>query len=111
VHFSGDSRYRGALHVAVGVITDSSGAVVPNATVTIRSVESGETRTVTTNAQGQYRFPLMSPGDYVVTAASKGLKSNITKISLLVGQEQTVNITMNAEGTKDRSRALRFRAV
>lgn len=83
---------------AVGVISDSSGAVVPGATVTIKSVESGESRTVTANDQGQYRFPLMKPGDYVVTASSKGLKSNITRITLLVGQEQEVNIAMNAQG-------------
>jgi hypothetical protein len=84
---------------AVGVVSDSSGAVVPGATVTLRSVESGETRTVTANTQGQYRFPLLKPGDYVITAASKGLKSNITKVTLLVGQEQEVNIIMNAQGT------------
>jgi Carboxypeptidase regulatory-like domain len=83
---------------AVGVITDSSGAVVPGATVTIRSSESGETRTVTANDQGQYRFPLMKPGEYTITAASKGLKSNITRITLQVGQEQEVNVTMNAQG-------------
>jgi hypothetical protein len=83
---------------AVGLITDSSGAVVPGATVTIKSADSGETRTVTSNAQGQFRFPLMKPGDYVVTANSKGLKSNIMKITLLVGQEQEVNISMNAQG-------------
>ena len=47
---------------AVGVVMDSSGAVVPGATVTIKSAESGETRTVTANAQGQYRFPLMKSG-------------------------------------------------
>ena len=64
---------------AVGVITDSSGAVVPGATVTLKSSESGETRTVTANDQGQYRFPLLKPGQYVITAASKGLKSNINK--------------------------------
>jgi hypothetical protein len=84
---------------AVGVITDTTGAIVPGATVTIRSAESGETRTVTANDQGQYRFPLMKPGDYVITAASKGLKSNINKITLLVGQEQEVNISMNPQGT------------
>jgi hypothetical protein len=84
---------------AVGVITDSSGAIVPGATVTIKSTESGETRSVTTNSQGQYRFPLMKPGDYVVSASSQGLKSNINRITLLVGQEQAVNITMNAQGT------------
>ena len=84
---------------AVGVITDSSGAVVPGATVTIRSLESGEVRTVTANGQGQYRFPLMKPGDFIVSASAKGLKSNLNKITLLVGQEQEVNIAMNAQGT------------
>jgi len=85
---------------AVGVVTDTSGAVVPAASVTIKSLESGETRTETTNTQGQYRFPLMKPGEYQVSASAKGLKSNISKITLLVGQEQEVNLTMNAEGTK-----------
>jgi hypothetical protein len=84
---------------AVGVITDSSGAVVPGATVTLKSAETGETRTVTANAQGQYRFPLLKPGDFVITAASKGLKSNINKITVQVGQEAEVNISMNAQGT------------
>jgi hypothetical protein len=85
---------------AVGIVTDTSGAVVPSAVVTIKSAESGETRTETTNTQGQYRFPLMKPGDYLISASSKGLKSNIDKITLLVGQEQEVNLTMSAEGTK-----------
>jgi len=83
---------------AVGVITDSSGAVVPGATVTLKSAESGEARKVTTNDQGQYRFPLLKPGDYVITAEANGLKSNITKVTLLVGQEQEINISMNAQG-------------
>jgi hypothetical protein len=84
---------------AVGTVTDTSGAIVPGATVTVKSVGSGETRTVTANDQGQYRFPLMNPGEYLLTASSKGLKSNTTRITLLVGQEQTVNLAMSPEGT------------
>jgi Carboxypeptidase regulatory-like domain len=84
---------------AVGVVTDTSGAVVPGAAVTIKSAESGESRMATTNGQGQYRFPLMKPGEYTISAEAKGLKSNISKISLLVGQEQEVNLAMNAQGT------------
>src|SRR5882724_10471649 len=71
---------------AVGVVSDTTGAVVPGATVTIKSAESGEVRNSTTNDQGQYRFPLMKPGEYMMSASAKGLKSNITRISLLVGQ-------------------------
>jgi hypothetical protein len=84
---------------AVGVVTDTSGAVVAGASVTIKSADSGETRTSLTSSQGQYRFPLLKPGDYSISAETKGLKSNISKISLLVGQEQQVNISMNPMGT------------
>ena len=83
----------------VGVVMDTSGAVVPDAKVTIKSADSGETRTATSNGQGQYRFPLLKPGSYVVSAATAGLKSNNLTVSLLVGQAQEVNITMSPQGT------------
>ncbi len=84
---------------AVGVVSDPSGAVVPGAQVTIKSTESGESRTELTNGEGQYRFPLMKPGEYEISAAAKGLKSNMLKVTLLVGQAYEANITMNPEGT------------
>jgi Carboxypeptidase regulatory-like domain len=83
----------------IGVITDTSGAVVPAATVTIKSLDSGETRTATSNAQGEYRFPLMNPGEYTLSASTPGLKSNNVKLTLLVGQALETNITMNPQGT------------
>jgi hypothetical protein len=83
----------------VGVINDTSGAVVPGATVTIKSRESGEIRKVVSNGQGQYRFPLLKPGEYDVSAESTSLKSNVQKITLLVGQAQELNISMSAQGT------------
>jgi len=84
---------------AVGVVTDTTGAVVPGASVTIKSLETSETRSEAANAQGEFRFSLLKPGDYEVSAASAGLKSNLSKITLLVGQAQTVNITLNPLGT------------
>jgi hypothetical protein len=84
---------------AIGVVSDSSGAVVPGAKVTLKSLETGESREETTTGQGQYRFSLLKPGDYQVSAASQGLKSNIEKITLLVGQAQEINLKMNPQGT------------
>jgi hypothetical protein len=83
----------------VGVVTDTTGAVVPGAKITIKSVDTGETRTATTNDQGEYRFPLLKPGDYILSAETAGLKSNNTRMTLLVGQEETANLTMNPQGT------------
>jgi hypothetical protein len=84
---------------AVGVVSDSSGGVVPGAKVALKSLGSGESRTETTNGQGQYRFSLLKPGEYEISASSQGLKSNIEKITLLVGQAQEVNLKMNPQGT------------
>ena len=83
----------------VGVVSDTTGAVVPGATVTLKSVDTGETRTATANGQGQYRFPLLKPGDYILSASTPGLKSNNTRISLLLGQEAEMNLVMNPQGT------------
>jgi hypothetical protein len=83
---------------ASGVVSDTSGAVVPGASVTIKSVQTGESRTETTNGQGQYKFPLLKPGDFLISASAKGLKSNIQKISILLGQDLEINLKMNPEG-------------
>jgi hypothetical protein len=83
----------------LGVVSDSSGAVVPGAKITLKSTESGETRTDTSNAQGQYRFSLLKPGAFQVSAASQGLKSNLENVVVLVGQALEVNIKMNPQGT------------
>src|SRR5580698_7204505 len=63
----------------VGTATDVSGAIVPNATVTIKLVDTNETHSAKTNTNGQYRFSLLQPGDYTVTADATGLKSKTEK--------------------------------
>jgi hypothetical protein len=84
---------------AVGVVSDTSGAVVPDAAVTLKSIETGESRTENTNNQGQFRFPLLKPGDYQIAANAKGLTSNIERVTLLLGQDRQINLKMNPVGT------------
>ena len=50
-----------------GTVTDASGAVVPNASVTAKSVATGAERTVQTNSSGQYTIPALIPGQYEVS--------------------------------------------
>src|SRR5207248_10388180 len=85
----------------VGVITDASGAVVPGATVTLKSLETNESRTAATNETGQYRFSLLKPGPYSISAQATGLKSNVSKVEVAVGQAQSLNLALSVQGTQE----------
>jgi hypothetical protein len=82
-----------------GVVTDQSGAVVPATKVTITYLDTNETRSTVTGETGQYRFPLLKPGAYSISALTASLKSDVVHFSLLVGQEQGVNLVLNVQGT------------
>jgi hypothetical protein len=56
-----------------GTIRDPNGAVIVGAEVTITSVTTGEQRKVTTNTDGNYTVPLLSPGIYRVKVTANGL--------------------------------------
>jgi hypothetical protein len=58
-----------------GTISDSSGAVVPHATVTITNEATGQTRTVTSNDTGFYASTNLPPGNYTVSATAQGFQS------------------------------------
>ncbi|MBI3475445.1 MAG: TonB-dependent receptor [Acidobacteria bacterium] len=58
-----------------GDVTDSTGAVVAGATVTVQNIGTGETRTATTTSTGSYRIPDLSIGKYKVTTGAQGFKS------------------------------------
>ena len=55
-----------------GTVSDSSGAVLPGATVTVRNVETGAQRTVVTNETGFYTTPFIQIGRYTLTATLSG---------------------------------------
>jgi hypothetical protein len=75
-----------------GIVTDPSGAVVPNANVTLKNRDTGATQTRTTNAQGVYRFQLLNPGQYTVTASAPGFQTISQNTSVSVGQASQVNL-------------------
>ena len=75
-----------------GVVTDSSGAAVPNATVALKSTALMAERTTTTGPDGAYLFDLLPLGTYEVNVTSKGFKAfTETGIVLTAGFTATVN--------------------
>ena len=69
-----------------GTVTDPSGAVVANATITLRNNSTGQTRTTTATNNGSYRFSLLQPGTYTVTATASGFSKAETTAMINAGQ-------------------------
>jgi len=79
----------------VGIISDRSGAVVPQSSVLIKNVANGVTRTVTTDPAGFYTAPNLLPGTYEVTASATGFASAVnTNITLTVGNQLVLNFVL-----------------
>ncbi|HWO36518.1 MAG TPA: carboxypeptidase-like regulatory domain-containing protein, partial [Candidatus Acidoferrum sp.] len=78
-----------------GLVTDSSGAAIPNATVSIKNQGTGEVREVTTNGDGIYSAPNLIPGLYEVSVAASGFKKLIQPaITLTVGAQRELNLSL-----------------
>ena len=84
----------------VGTVKDSGGAVLPQVTVRIRQPETNSVSTTVSGATGQYRFPFLKPGNYEITAEAKGLSAEPARIHLLVGQEQSIDLTLGVQAVQ-----------
>jgi outer membrane receptor protein involved in Fe transport len=79
----------------LGAVTDQSGGVVAGATVTVLDVQRGISRTLTTDAAGEYNAPNLTPGSYTVRAESKGFKTaERSGILLEVGKDVRIDLTL-----------------
>jgi len=77
----------------LGVAKDSSGGVLPNATVTITNVETGLTRVVKTSDDGEFRVPELPVGRYEVRGEHPGFKTVTRKgITLEVTEQAVINL-------------------
>ena len=82
-----------------GTVTDPSGAVVPNAQVTIKSTSTGATQTRSSNGSGFYEFALLPPGSYNLTVTAPSYQSATQAVSVAVGQVTTSNVKLAVAAT------------
>src|SRR2546427_3459943 len=70
----------------LGVVKDTSGALVPGVSITIKHTETGLTRTAVSSESGDYNVPLLPIGAYEITTTMPGFKQQVrTGINLVVG--------------------------
>lgn len=76
----------------MGTVLDQSGAVVPGATITVKSADTGVTREVKTDREGRFQAPLLEPGKYDITTSASGLATVVAKgYTLTLGQTLTAD--------------------
>jgi outer membrane receptor protein involved in Fe transport len=73
----------------VGKVTDPQGAVIPGASVTIKSVNTGAERTATTNQEGGYIVSNLQPGIYDVQIQAQGFATKTQQVNVTVGSQVT----------------------
>src|SRR6266850_2089278 len=87
----------------LGTVSDATGAVAPGAEVTLLRVGTGERRHTVTDHSGNYSFPLIEIGEYTVTAALKGFKTQTqTGIVVELQQKARVNFELAVGASSER---------
>ena len=82
-----------------GTVTDQTGAVVPDARVTITNGGTGQTLTFTTNSAGLYNSGSLIPGDYKVRVEDKGFRTSELPVTVEVGAISSGNIKLEVGQT------------
>src|ERR1700730_19420235 len=77
-----------------GTVTDASGAGVANATVTIKMLATGATRTVTTGFGGEFSIPQLEIGEFLITVGKDGFKSFEQHVIVRSGEKTRVDAVM-----------------
>src|SRR5260370_17186497 len=78
-----------------GRVEDASGATIPETNVTVTSLETGATRTVTSDEGGAYQVLSLPVGRYDIKAEKTGFKAAVeTGINLVVGHQAVVNLKL-----------------
>src|SRR3989338_3357020 len=81
----------------LGTVKDQTGAVLPGASISIRNVETGSSRTTVSGSRGEYRVPALNVGTYEVQAELSGFQTGIRQgITLTVGNV-TEQVTVTGE--------------
>lgn len=79
-----------------GTVKDASGGVLPGVTVTIKNVDTGQSRVVVTDDEGRYRAPELALGNYEVQAELVGFQTAVRAgIQLTVGREALVDFALS----------------
>lgn len=82
-----------------GTVSGPNGAAISRATVKITGVGKGKTTVATTTSTGSFRFALLEPGDYTLSAEAKCVSKGEIKVTVVCDQVTTVSLKLQPTGT------------
>ncbi|MBI4478950.1 MAG: TonB-dependent receptor [Acidobacteria bacterium] len=86
-----------------GTVKDSSGAVLPGASVQVQNTDTGQGRTVTTDSRGYYTASNIRPGNYEITASVAGFQTEIKRgLIVNVGQASVIDFVLQVGAVTER---------
>lgn len=85
-----------------GRITDPSGAAIPSASVTLENLATSVQQTADTSHAGIYRFPVLTPGTYSVTARLKGFRDTQALVQVTVGNTTSQDFRLQVGANSDK---------
>jgi hypothetical protein len=84
-----------------GTIKDQTGGILPGVDIVARNVDTGQSRTLVTNAEGAYTITGLPPGKYEVRASLQGFGTVAETIQLTVAQQAGLNLTLKVGATQE----------
>jgi Carboxypeptidase regulatory-like domain len=100
--FSLDASAQTKTADVVGVVTDDSGASIPNVRVKIVDLGTNEARTTTTDSGGNYLFTLLPVSSYAITAEAPGFKiDSVPNVTLAVGDRLRLDLRLAVGGSQE----------
>lgn len=87
--------------VVTGRVTDPTKAVLPGATIILRTMATGAEQTLATDADGNFRIENLAPGAYRLTVRSAGLAEKTQEFTLSAGQSLDLQIVLNPPGVTE----------
>jgi len=92
----------GVTSTLTGTVVDSSGAVIPGASVVVKRADTGVTTEAVSNAEGQFTVPALNAGTYTVTASLSGFKTiTVNNVVVNAGVPADVKVTMEIGGIEE----------
>src|SRR5262245_1031963 len=87
----------------LGTVKDTSGALIPGASITVKHTETSLTRTAISSETGDYNVPLLPVGAYEITTAMPGFKQQVRSgVDLIVGQQAVIDLTLEVGAPEEK---------